>query len=230
MGMVLSLISTHFGPQISKGVISPLKTVTKRLLKKRGAKLIVALVVLAAFGVFLYFETTEERDRLRSLLGIVSVLTIGFLISKSPGRVNWRPVFLGVTCQILLGLFTIRWDVGRSIFDCLGKKVETFLGYAKAGAAFVYGDNLIYTLGVFAFAVLAVIFFFSLMISILYYLGIMQWVIFKMGWVLQSILGTTVCESVNAAANIFLGQSESPLLIRPYIQVIVGKLGFNWRS
>lgn len=99
-----------------------------------------------------------------------------------------------------------------------GKKVETFLDYAKSGSAFVYGDYLTFDLSVFAFAVLAVIFFFSLMISMLYYLGIMQWVIFKMGWVLQSILGTTVCESVNAAANIFLGQSESPLLIRPYIK------------
>lgn len=97
--------------------------------------------------------------------------------------------------------------------------METFLDYAKAGSAFVYGEYLIYNLGVFAFAVLSVIFFFSMMISMLYYLGIMQWVIFKMGWVLQSILGTTVCESVNAAANIFLGQSESPLLIRPYIKV-----------
>lgn len=97
--------------------------------------------------------------------------------------------------------------------------MEAFLDYAKSGAAFVYGDYLTFNLGVFAFAVLSVIFFFSLMISMLYYLGIMQWVIFKMGWVLQSILGTTVCESVNAAANIFLGQSESPLLIRPYIKV-----------
>lgn len=218
VGIVLSKIAQFFGPQLSKGVINPLTSATSRLLKRRGAKLILAAIVLAGFAVFLFFETADERDRLRSLLGIVAVLAIGFVVSKHPNKVNWRPVLLGVTCQILLGLFTIRWDVGRSIFDCLGKKVETFLGYAKEGAKFVYGDHLIFDLGVFAFAVLAVIFFFSLMISILYYLGIMQWVIFKMGWVLQSILGTTVCESVNAAANIFLGQSESPLLIRPYIK------------
>lgn len=219
VGIVLSKISQYFGPQIRKGAISPMQRVVGRLLKRRGAKLIILAIVAAGFAVFLFFETAEERDRLRSLLGIVAVLAIGFVISKNPNKINWRPVILGVTCQILLGLFTLRWEVGRSIFDCFGKKVETFLNYAKAGAEFVYGDYIVHELGVFAFAVLAVIFFFSLMISMLYYLGIMQWVIFKMGWVLQSILGTTVCESVNAAANIFLGQSEAPLLIRPYIKV-----------
>lgn len=64
-----------------------------------------------------------------------------------------------------------------------------------------------------------VIFFFSFIVSVLYYLGAMQWFIQKLGWILQSILGTTVCESVNAAGNIFLGMTESPLLIKPYIKV-----------
>lgn len=96
--------------------------------------------------------------------------------------------------------------------------MSSFLDYAKEGAIFVYGKDIVVNFAVFAFSVLTVIYFFSLMISMLYYLGAMQWVVIKMGWVLQSILGTTVCESVNAAANIFLGQSESPLLIRPYIQ------------
>lgn len=72
----------------------------------------------------------------------------------------------------------------------------------------------------FAFSVLPVIFFFSFCISILYYLGAMQWFITKLGWILQAALGTTVCESVTAAANIFLGMSESPLLIRPYIKIL----------
>jgi pyrimidine nucleoside transport protein len=96
--------------------------------------------------------------------------------------------------------------------------VETFLSFALDGAEFVYNKFLVRNEGgVFAFAVLSTIYFFSFCISILYYLGAMQWVLQKLGWILQSIMGTTVCESVNAAANIFLGMSESPLLIRPYI-------------
>uniref|UniRef100_A0A1B0DND1 Uncharacterized protein n=1 Tax=Phlebotomus papatasi TaxID=29031 RepID=A0A1B0DND1_PHLPP len=139
--------------------------------------------------------------------------------------INWRPVVMGTILQFLLGLFCIRWDIGRSIFDCIGHKVTTFLNYANQGAEFVYGEFLISS-GVFAFVVsifsvlvvLTVIFFFSFMISVLYYLGVMQWVVIKLGWILQVCLGTTVCESVNAAANIFLGQTESPLLIRPYLK------------
>lgn len=113
VGMVLSNISHYFGPQISKGVIRPLSSGIARLFKRKLAKLVLVAVVLAGFAVYLFFETSEERDRLRSLLGIVAVLAIGFAVSKHPTRVNWRPVLLGVTCQILLGLFTIRWDVGR---------------------------------------------------------------------------------------------------------------------
>lgn len=82
----------------------------------------------------------------------------------------------------------------------------------------MFGDFLVGDLGVFAFAVLPIIFFFSLCISMLYYLEAMQWILFKLGWILQSILGTTVCESVNAAGNIFLGMSEGPLIIKPYIK------------
>lgn len=84
----------------------------------------------------------------------------------------------------------------------------------------MFGDYIVLELQVFAFAALPTIFFFSLCISVLYYLGIMQWVLFKLGWILQSILGTTVCESVNAAGNIFLGMSEGPLLVKPYLKLL----------
>ena len=96
--------------------------------------------------------------------------------------------------------------------------MSDFLSFGKDGAAFVYGNELVWDKQIFAFAVLPTIFFFSLCISVCYYLGTMQWVLYKLGWLLQSILGTTVCESVNAAGNIFLGMSEGPLIIRPYIK------------
>lgn len=84
----------------------------------------------------------------------------------------------------------------------------------------MYGNELVMTAPVFAFAVLPTIFFASLSISVLYYLGAIQWMLLTIGWILQSVLGTTVCESVNAAANIFLGLSESPLIIKPYIKLL----------
>ncbi|KAG4067164.1 hypothetical protein HA402_000155 [Bradysia odoriphaga] len=120
----------------------------------------------------------------------------------------------------LLGVVFIRWTVGREIFESFGEKVAEFLNFGKEGAAFVFGDFLVHEMGVFAFAVLPIIFFFSLCVSVSYYLEAMQWILFKLGWILQSVLGTTICESVNAAGNIFLGQTESPLVIKSYITVL----------
>lgn len=118
----------------------------------------------------------------------------------------------------MLGILLIKWPTGRNAFKCFGDKVVTFLSYAQAGSLFVYGDLLTNQEAVFAFTVLPVTFFFSLMVSVTYYLGLMQWAVMTLGWVLQKALGTTVCESVNAAADIFLGQSESILTIRPYLK------------
>lgn len=142
----------------------------------------------------------------------------GFIFSKDRKAIQWRIVVTGIMCQFLLAVVCIKWTVGREIFQCIGDKVAVFLNFSEQGSLFVFGELIVVKEKVFAFAILPVIFFFSFFISMLYYLGTMQWVIMKLGWVLQSILGTTVCESVTAAANIFLGMSESPLLIRPYIK------------
>lgn len=128
--------------------------------------------------------------------------------------------------QFTFGLLTIRWDTGREIFDCVGDKVNVFLGYAVNGSAFVYGDFLVYEEGVFAFKVrcvqcqrllscyndcvdilqsLATIYFLGFIINVLYYYGVMQHVVASLGQFLQNIMGTSICESVNSAANIFLG-------------------------
>lgn len=173
-------------------------------------------LLLALLAIFVYFECRDETQKLVSLVAPCFFILCGYVFSTNRRAINWRIVITGITCQFLLGIFCIRWEVGRKIFECLGNKVATFLGYATDGAEFVFGDFLVNN-NVFAFAILPAIFFFSFFISILYYMGTMQRVVIKLGWILQQILGTTVCESVTAAANIFLGMSESPLLIRPYI-------------
>lgn len=211
------IFKRFFGKRVYESFIKPISEKTAEATKHTYVKLALAAALIAAFITYIILDTTDDRDRLRSLMGIVILLSLGFIFSKHPSRVNWRTVITGFTFQFLLGIFCIRWAVGRSIFICLGDKVKTFLGYATEGSLFVFGEFLV-SEGVFSFAVLPVIFFFSFMISILYYYGAMQFVIKKLGWMLQSLMGTTVCESITAAANIFLGMSESPLLIRPYIK------------
>ncbi|XP_053996171.1 solute carrier family 28 member 3-like [Hylaeus anthracinus] len=172
--------------------------------------------IFGAIIVFLIFDTVDSRERLISAGGIVILICFGWIFSKHPSHIQWRTVLCGLILQFIFGLLTIRWAVGRAILKCISDKVATFLNFAKTGGAFIFSQNLV-DQGVFAFAVLPVIFYFSFFIQILYYLGIMQSIILNLGRVLQKLLGTTICESVISAANIFIGMTESPLLIKPYL-------------
>ncbi|XP_030385480.1 sodium/nucleoside cotransporter 1 [Scaptodrosophila lebanonensis] len=204
------------GRRLHRKFLQPASRIWHKISRMRIVSAAIISLLLAGLAVFLYFETRDEPQKLMSLVAPCVFILIGYIFSTKRSAIKWRIVITGITCQFLLGILCIRWEVGRAIFRCLGDKVATFLGYATDGARFVFGDTLINE-NVFAFAILPVIFFCSFFISVLYYLGAMQWIVMKLGWILQSILGTTVCESVIAAANIFLGMSESPLLIRPYI-------------
>lgn len=121
----------------------------------------------------------------------------------------------GLSLQFVFGLIILRWTTGRQIFQCLGDKITTFLQYTDQGSSFVYGQLI--KDGIFMFKVLSVIFFFSFITSMLFHLGYMQWIISKIGYGLQKTIGTSPCESMNAAANIFLGQTEAPLIIKPFL-------------
>ncbi|OAD55339.1 Solute carrier family 28 member 3 [Eufriesea mexicana] len=172
--------------------------------------------VFIAIIAFLIVDTLDSKDRLMSGIGVILLLSFGWIFSKHPDHINWRPVLSGLILQFLFGLIAIRWSVGRSIFQCLANKVETFLNYSKSGASFIYSDKLVAD-GVFAFTVLPVIFYFSFFVQILYYLGVMQWIVLNLGRLLEKIMGTSICESVTCATNIFVGMTESPLVIKPYL-------------
>ncbi|XP_053598836.1 solute carrier family 28 member 3 [Microplitis demolitor] len=213
------IIKKYFSNSI-KYIFRPFCNCLESINQKRYAscsiKVIFYLIVLASVIVFLINDTIGSRDRLISCVGLLVMLSFGLLISKHPRKINWRPVIWGLILQFGFGLLTIRWSVGRLMFQCISGKVAKFLNYAESGSKFVFSDHLV-DAKVFAFSALPVIFFFSFIIQILYYLGAMQWIILKLGWALHAVMGTTVCESLNAAANTFLGMTESPLLIKPYI-------------
>lgn len=172
------------------------------------------LVLIAV--IFVIVDSWHEPHRLISLFGIVVLLLFGFVFSTAPRKVRWRHVAWGMALQFILGVVILRWPLGRSVFRCAGDKVSAFLAFTDEGSGFVFG-KIVKEDHIFAFQVLSVILFFSFCIQILYYYGVMQWVVLKLGWFLQITIGTTACESVNAAANIFLGQTEAPLLIKPYL-------------
>ncbi|XP_004862498.1 solute carrier family 28 member 3 [Heterocephalus glaber] len=155
------------------------------------------------------------QQHLVSFGGLVMYIVLLFLFSKHPTRVYWRPVCWGIGIQFVLGLLILRTKPGFIAFDWLGRQVQTFLGYTDAGAVFVFGEK--YTDHFFAFKILPIVVFFSTVMSMLYYLGLMQWIIRKVGWTMLVTMGSSPIESVVAAGNIFVGQTESPLLVRPYL-------------
>uniref|UniRef100_A0A8C3VDI0 Sodium/nucleoside cotransporter n=1 Tax=Catharus ustulatus TaxID=91951 RepID=A0A8C3VDI0_CATUS len=183
------------------------------LLHPIGKLLWVAL--LTGLIVWLALDTGRNPEQLISLGGFCFLVLFLFACSKHHGAVSWRAVFWGLGLEFLLGLFVLRTTPGTQAFQWLGDQVQYFLGYTTAGSSFVFGNTLIED--VFAFQTLPIIVFFSCVMSILYYLGVMQWLILKISWLLQVSMGTTPTETLSVAGNIFVGQTEAPLLIRPYL-------------
>ncbi|KAM5191353.1 solute carrier family 28 member 3 [Mantella aurantiaca] len=180
-------------------------------------KWVIWLSLVAGIILWLIFDTARMgSNQLISFGGLVMYILLMFVFSKHPTKVSWRQVFWGIGLQFLLGLLILRTKPGFDAFDWLGIQVQTFLEYSDTGSRFVFGDK--YVDHFFAFKVLPIVIFFSTVMSMLYYVGFMQWLIKKVGWVMQITMATTPTESLVAAGNIFVGQTESPLLIRPYLE------------
>lgn len=170
---------------------------------------------------------------LHGLLGISVLLGIAWLFSNNRRRVNWRLVGTGLLIQITFGVLVIKGsDLGavfsplgwpKALFGIIAEGFVVILGFTTEGARFIFG-NLALSPGTsdslgfyFAFQVLPTIIFFSCLMSVLYYLGVMQKVVQGMAWIMARLMGTSGAESLSNTANIFVGQTEAPLMIRPFI-------------
>ena len=178
-------------------------------------------------------------DRLIGVLGMVTMIGLAVLMSYDRKRINWRLVASGVALQVGFGLIVLKTSVGRAFFQTLGNWISALLGFQEQGARFVFGNLvqsnvpvgtagangaldttagfLANTGAFFAFSVLPTIIFFSALMSVLYYLGVMQWIVKGLAWGMQKTLGTSGAETLSASGNIFLGQTEAPLLIKPFV-------------
>uniref|UniRef100_A0A7N6BX69 Sodium/nucleoside cotransporter n=1 Tax=Anabas testudineus TaxID=64144 RepID=A0A7N6BX69_ANATE len=173
------------------------------------------VLVLVLLLLWLVLDTSKRPEQLISFGGVCMFILLLFLFSAHRTAVSWRPLFWGLGMQFCMGLFIIRTEPGLIAFEWLGNQVKVFLDYTKAGSSFVFGDLIA---NIFAFQALPIIVFFSSVMSVLYFLGIMQWLILKISWVMQITMGTSPTETLSVAGNIFVGQTEAPLLIRPYLK------------
>ncbi|XP_013014406.1 sodium/nucleoside cotransporter 1 isoform X1 [Cavia porcellus] len=174
-----------------------------------------ALTAALALALWLALDTSQRPEQLVSFAGVCVFISILLACSKHRHAVSWRTVSWGFGLQFVLGLFVIRTEPGFIAFQWLGDQIRIFLSYAAVGASFVFGEALVKA--VFAFQVLPIIVFFSCIMSVLYYLGLMQWVILKIAWLMQITMGTSATETLSVAGNIFVSQTEAPLLIQPYL-------------
>ncbi|XP_026220965.1 sodium/nucleoside cotransporter 1 [Anabas testudineus] len=181
----------------------------------RWIKWIFIVLVLVLLLLWLVLDTSKRPEQLISFGGVCMFILLLFLFSAHRTAVSWRPLFWGLGMQFCMGLFIIRTEPGLIAFEWLGNQVKVFLDYTKAGSSFVFGDLIA---NIFAFQALPIIVFFSSVMSVLYFLGIMQWLILKISWVMQITMGTSPTETLSVAGNIFVGQTEAPLLIRPYLK------------
>ncbi len=162
---------------------------------------------------------------LMSLVGMAVLIFIAVLFSSDRRAIKLRTVIGAFIIQVLIGALVLYVPVGRKILLAMSDGVASVIGYGQKGMDFIFGglvsDKMFEVFGgggfVFALRVLPVIVFFSSLIAVLYYLGIMQLVIKILGGGLQKLLGTSRTESLSATANIFVGQTEAPLVVRPYI-------------
>jgi CNT family concentrative nucleoside transporter len=153
------------------------------------------------------------------IFGIAAILGIAWLLSSNRRAIRLRVVGAAFTLQAGIAILVLRTEWGQAALHGLSNGVSALLGYAGAGTSFLFGPLAKPELGgqSFAIAALPVIIFFAALVSILYHLGVMQFVIRWIGGAIEKVVGTSKVESLCAAANIFVGQSESPLVIRPYL-------------
>ena len=158
---------------------------------------------------------------MRGLLGIGVLIALCYFLSKNRKAINWRLVGVGLSMQLLLALMILKVPFVSLIFDKIAGFFTSVLKFSEAGAKFLFGSLISNIEGfgyIFAFQVLPTVVFFSALTSVLYYFGILQIIIKGMAWVMLRTMGLSGAESLAAAANVFIGQTEAPLVIKPYLE------------
>ena len=157
----------------------------------------------------------------RGIVGMVSLIFIAFLFSSNRKAINWKTVGIGLALQLIIAIGVLKISFIQSIFEAIGNVFISILEYTQAGSKFLFEGLVVDmdTFGfIFAFQVLPTIIFFSALTSVLFYLGIIQKLVRALAWLLSKVLKISGAESLSVAGNIFLGQTEAPLLIKAYLE------------
>jgi concentrative nucleoside transporter, CNT family len=188
-------------------------------------------------------------ERLTGVLGLLVIMGIAYLMSVDRRRISWRLVWIALAMQAVLAVAVLKTRPGLWLFERVGTLVDALLNFSQEGARFVFGSLIGFTVPVgiprpdgtvdtsagfvastgafFAFNVLPTIIFLASLMSVLYHLGLMQWVVKGIAWLMQRTMKTSGAETLSASANIFLGQTEAPLVVKPFIATMTNSELFN---
>lgn len=157
-------------------------------------------------------------QRWTSVIGLAIVLVLAWLLSENRRRMNFRLIGMGIVLQVVLALMLLRTQFGRAAFEAADRFIHRMISFSDAGAAVVFGAEFRHH--PFAFSVLPTIIFISAATAVLFHLGILQRVVRAMAWIMVRLMDTSGTESLAAAAEVFVGNTESPLVIRPYLETM----------
>jgi CNT family concentrative nucleoside transporter len=150
-----------------------------------------------------------------SLLGLAVMMLLAWSISLNRRRMNWRLIFSGIGLQIVFALLILRTSAGHSVFQLARLAVAKVLSFSDAGAEFIFGEG--FREHYFAFSVLPTIIFVSAGMALLFHWGVMQRIVSVMALIMEKVMRVSGSESLASAANVFVGQTEAPLVVKPYI-------------
>ena len=157
---------------------------------------------------------------IRGLIGIFALITICYIFSSAKKNINWSTVIKGLLIQIIFAICILKVPFVEHIFEGISNMFLAILNFTKDGSIFLFGETLVNNTSfgaIFAFQILPTIVFFSALTSVLFYLGILQKIVYFFAVIMKKTMNLSGAESLAASGNIFLGQTESPLLIKPYI-------------
>ncbi|EJO5346761.1 NupC/NupG family nucleoside CNT transporter [Clostridium botulinum] len=158
-------------------------------------------------------------NKLLGLIGIFVFFLIAYIFSSNRKNINWKLVMKGMMLQLIFAFLILKFPPGKSFFQFISGIITKLLDFTKDGTAFLFGDlvNMDKFGSIFALQVLPTVIFFSSLMAVLYYLGIMQFIVSWMAKGMVKVLGTSGAETLSAVANVFIGQTEAPLVVKPYI-------------
>jgi len=193
---------------------------TKYSFKKDNLKTVIVSDTKTITDTIIPSQGFSMESLWRGILGMVSLIFIAFLFSSDRKNINWKTVGIGLAFQLVIAVGVLKISFIQTAFEFIGQKFIDLLEYTRAGSEFLFGGIMdINSYGfIFAFQVLPTILFFSALTSVLFYLGIIQKIVKLMALLLTKILGISGAESLSVAGNIFLGQTEAPLLIKAYLE------------